>query len=138
MLKIGKVLFQARMVSYNAGMKSNPISLQTIREQLQLDVFYGEDDQLGEQFVQVLVCDLMSDVLTVDHEDFLLITSLTSDQVARTADIVGAVGVVLVNGKTPQPGLRTLAEDLEIPVMGTKLPCFEFSAALGKLLEQHA
>lgn len=105
---------------------------------MQLELFYGEDDHLNEHFGQVLVCDLMSDVLTVDHEDFLLITSLTSDQVARTADIVGAVGVVLVNGKSPQPGLRTLAEDLDMPVLGTKLPCFEFSVALGKLLEHHA
>ncbi|AFG38433.1 DRTGG domain-containing protein [Spirochaeta africana] len=119
-------------------MKHTQLSLDAIREPLELQIFCGDDEQLGQSFVQVLVCDLMSDVLTVEHEDFLLVTSLTSDQVARTADIVGAVGIVLVNGKTPQPALVTLAEDLDIPVLGSRMSGFDFSVALGKLMEDHA
>ncbi|MFW5800492.1 MAG: hypothetical protein ACOCVC_00550 [Spirochaeta sp.] len=119
-------------------MKPNLISLNDMCERLNLQLFSHTPEQLKAQFAEVLVCDLMSDVLTVDHEDFLLVTSLTSDQVARTADIVGAVGIVLVNGKSPQPGLQSLAAELGIPVLGTKLACFDFAVALGKLLEEHA
>lgn len=121
-----------------AGMNTTPIALQVIRDELKLACYSGSDNLLKEAFAQVIVCDLMSDVLTVEHEDFLLVTSLTSDQVARTADIVGAVGIVLVNGKSPQPGLTKLSEELEIPVLGTGLPCFDFAVALGRILERHA
>ena len=56
----------------------------------------------------VVSSDLMSDVLVVDEEDILLLTSLASDQVLRTAQIVGALGVVFVNGK-PNDLRMTLA-----------------------------
>lgn len=47
----------------------------------------------------VVASDLMSDVLLVDQDNILLLTSLASDQVLRTAQIIGAAGVVIVNGK---------------------------------------
>ena len=56
----------------------------------------------------VVASDLMSDVLIVDEDDMLLITSLASDQVLRTAQIVGATGVVIMNGKplsSPMAGI---------------------------------
>ncbi|WP_460055693.1 hypothetical protein [Spirochaeta dissipatitropha] len=115
-------------------MKLQKSSLRGMQEALEMRIYSGAD-LLDSDFTQVLVCDLMSDVLTVDHEDFLLITSLTSDQVARTADIVGALGIVLVNGKKPQPGLLSLATELGIPIIGTELPCFEFSVLLGGYLK---
>ncbi|WP_028972809.1 DRTGG domain-containing protein [Spirochaeta cellobiosiphila] len=85
------------------------------------------------EFEDIIACDLMSDVLVVDKEDFLLVTSLTSDQVARTSDIVGAVAIMLVNGKTPQPKLKELAKESGIPILTTPLGCFEACYALGQL-----
>ncbi|MCC7300602.1 MAG: hypothetical protein IT583_05940, partial [Verrucomicrobia bacterium] len=45
----------------------------------------------------VFVSDLISDILVSEGEHTLLVTSLLSDQVLRTADVIGAVAVVLVN-----------------------------------------
>ena len=103
---------------------------------LGLVTFGGSDEQMNAEIFHVMACDLMSDVLTVDHDGFLLITSLASDQVARTADIVGAAGIVLVNGKNPQPALQTLAGQLGIPLLGTDLPCYEFCLALGRVYSE--
>ena len=60
----------------------------------------------------IVASDLMSDVLLVDEEDMLLLTSLASDQVLRTAQIVGAVAVVVVNGKALPSTMKQVAKDL--------------------------
>lgn len=82
----------------------------------------------------VVTCDLMSDVLVTDHDEVLLVTSLPSDQVARTADMVGACGVVLVNGKAPQPSLVELCTELDLTLIRSSLGSFEASFRLGVVL----
>ena len=82
----------------------------------------------------VVTCDLMSDVLVTDHDQILLVTSLPSDQVARTADMVGACGVVLVNGKPPQPSLIELCQQLDLALIRSPLGSFEASWRLGERL----
>lgn len=77
------------------------------------------------EFHDIVVSDLMSDVLVTEHEDFLLVTSLTSEQVVRTADIVDAQAILLTNGKHPQPALVTLARQQEKPVLVSPLPTFD-------------
>lgn len=62
----------------------------------------------------VVASDLMSDVLTTNKENFIISTSLNSEQVIRTADIVGALGVLLVNGKHPQESMKTLAAEKKV------------------------
>ncbi|MFW6251269.1 MAG: DRTGG domain-containing protein, partial [Alkalispirochaetaceae bacterium] len=82
----------------------------------------------------VVVSDLMSDVLLVDQEEFILITSLASDQVIRTADIVGAAAVVLTNGKQPQTTMVALAKEQGVTLLATTLSSFEAAIALAELL----
>ncbi len=82
----------------------------------------------------VVAGDLMSDILVADYEDFLVVTSLASEQTLRTADIVGAKGVLLVNDKTPQAAVKTLAAHQGITVLSTPLSLFEACVALGALL----
>ena len=53
--------------------------------------------------------DMMSEVLVGDEDNRILVTALTTDQVVRTADIVEARGVILINGKRPQTSMKTLA-----------------------------
>jgi len=87
----------------------------------------------GTQTIEhVVTCDLMSDVLVTDHDQILLVTSLPSDQVARTADMVGACGVVLVNGKNPQPSLIDLCAQLDLTLIRSPLGSFEASWRLGQ------
>jgi len=76
-------------------------------------------------FSHVVVSDLMSDVLVVEEDDYLLLTSLSGEQVIRTADITGARAVLLCNGKTPPAGMIRLADEHGIPLLCTPLRTFE-------------
>ncbi len=82
----------------------------------------------------VVASDLMSDVLVVSQDDVLLVTSLASDQMIRTADLVGAVGVIVVNAKPLAPSLIRLAESLDIALLRTALPKYEACLAIGAYL----
>lgn len=91
----------------------------------------GYPDRLIED---ALVSDLMSDVLLVDLEEFVLITSLASDQVIRTADIVGASAVILTNGKQPQTTMVELARDQGVTLISSELRSFEVAIKVAALL----
>ncbi len=91
-------------------------------------------DTTSRPVKDVVASDLMSDVLVVTREDFLLVTSLASDQMIRTADLVGAAGVVLVNGKPPPASALKLATDLNIALITTPLPKYEACLAIGQAL----
>lgn len=66
---------------------------------------------------RVVASDLMSDVLLVDSDDILLLTSLASDQVLRTAHIIGAMGVIVHNNKPLAATMTNLAERLGIALV---------------------
>lgn len=78
----------------------------------------------------VLASDLMSDVLLVDEEDMLLLTSLASDQVLRTAQIVGAVGVVVVNGKPLPSSMVEVAKHLRMTLATSRLSKYDACVAV--------
>ena len=83
----------------------------------------------------VVASDLMSDVLMVDEEDLLLLTSLASDQVLRTAQIVGAVGVVVVNGKPLPSSMVNVAIDLRMTLATCRLSKFETCVAVSEAMK---
>lgn len=78
----------------------------------------------------VVASDLMSDVLLVDEEDMLLLTSLASDQVLRTAQIVGAVGVIVVNGKPLPSSMVNVANDLRMSLATCKIAKYDACVAV--------
>lgn len=84
---------------------------------------------------KIFASDLISDILMVDGEQILLLTSLLSDQVLRTADVIGAAAVVLVNRKHIPAVLQKAAEKQGLPLFHTELPKFEACVRLGRLLE---
>lgn len=99
--------------------------------------FFAPSDLTDIALQHVVASDLMSDVLVAQHvEHFILVTSLASDQMIRTADLVGAAGIVLVNNKRPPQSLVRLAEDLGLPLLGTALPKFETCLTIGNALLQ--
>lgn len=69
--------------------------------------------------------DLMSDVLRYDVAQGLLITGLVNPQIVRTAEIADAAAILMVRGKTPLPETSKLAEQVGIPILGTKWTMFE-------------
>jgi predicted transcriptional regulator len=106
-----------------------------IAELLECEVFVKSTNFDQEEIDHVIAGDLMSEVLVVDEEGLLLITCLTSDQVVRTADIVDAHCILLVNGKSPQNSMKSLAEQFDVSILSTKLPLFEACHKIGTALE---
>jgi hypothetical protein len=83
----------------------------------------------------VFASDLISDILMTEGESMLLLTSLLSDQVLHTADVIGAVAVVLVNHKHIPAALGKAAVKKGLPLFHTSLPKFESCVRLGRLME---
>ena len=81
----------------------------------------------------VIASDLMSDVLTTELEEILLVTSLCTDQAIRTADIVGARGILFVNGKNIFTPMVQLAGELDLTLLSTELSKFDACVRLGYL-----
>ncbi|MFA6174308.1 MAG: hypothetical protein WC334_03300 [Kiritimatiellales bacterium] len=84
---------------------------------------------------KIFASDLISDILMTDGENILLITSLLSDQVLRTAEVLGAVAVVLVNRRHVSGTLGKIAAKQGLPLFYTPLPKFESCVRLGQLME---
>ncbi len=103
----------------------------TVRELLPvLQARLLADADLERTVRGVVACDLMSDVLVVDEDDLLLLTSLASDQAVRTAQVIGAAAVVVVNDKPLPNSMADVARALKITLATTALPKFEACVAL--------
>jgi len=76
-------------------------------------------ENFEDQVKDVVESNMMSKVLLVDHEKFILITSLATDQALRTADIVNANGVLITETNTIPNTMKTLAKDLKITLIKT-------------------
>jgi hypothetical protein len=83
----------------------------------------------------VVANDLMSDVLLNDFEDILLLTSLASDQAVRTANIIGAMCVVVHNAKPLPKTMCQVADTLGIPLVSSPLSKYESCVRIHKFLE---
>ncbi|MDR1211620.1 MAG: hypothetical protein LBK40_05245 [Spirochaetaceae bacterium] len=105
-----------------------------IVEQLPAYVVHRGSDFEEIALQNVVAGDLMSDVLVVEYENLLMVTSLNSEQILRTADMVGARGVLLVNDKAPFAAVKTLAREQDITFLSTPLSLFEACVALGRLM----
>ncbi len=84
----------------------------------------------------VVASDLMSDVLIVDEEDMLLLTSLASDQVLRTAQIVGAAGVIVMNGKPLPSSMVNVARELGLSLATCRLSKYDGCVAVSRALQR--
>ncbi len=74
--------------------------------------------------------DLMSDVLAAEAEGAILLTGITTPQVARTATIAGIGAVALIRGKKPPAEVIALSMEQELPLLTTPLSMFIASGRL--------
>jgi len=74
--------------------------------------------------------DLLSDVLANCKEGNIWITLQIHQNIAAVASMKDLVGIILVNGREPEPETIEKAEAENIPVMVSELPTFEL---VGKL-----
>lgn len=88
-----------------------------------------EEMQVGSVFAS----DLISDILVSEGEEQLVLTSLTTPQVVRTAAIVGASAIVIVNRKQIPSGLAGTARMEGIPIFYSSIPKYDACVRLGKM-----
>lgn len=83
------------------------------------------DEVADEKINEVAVSELMSDVLTMEHENMLLITGLCTDQAIRTADIMGAVAIIVTQGKQVTDTMLKIANESGMALFRTDLQNFD-------------
>ena len=76
------------------------------------------------------------DVLLVDADDMLLLTSLASDQALRTAQIVGAMGVVVHNDKPLPATMQDVARRLGISLVTAPYAKYESCVRIHAAIER--
>ena len=77
-------------------------------------------------------CDLMSDVLTLDAEELLLVTGLCNTQTIRTAEMSDVKCILFVRGKKATPEMLELAEEGDIILMESPYSMFRAVGQLAK------
>ena len=89
----------------------------------------------GEASIDQVQCcafasDLMSDVLTVKTDNFMLITGLANIQSIRTAEMSDVKCVLLVRGKEATEEMIELADEVGMVLMRTPFSMFKTSGIL--------
>lgn len=78
----------------------------------------------------VCASDLMSDVLAFSSPKSILLTGLASPQTVRTAEVADILAICFVFGKKPGDETIKLAEEINIPLLTTRLSLFSASGVL--------
>ncbi len=85
----------------------------------------------GEHSVKAaFASDLMSDVLTMDEEDLVLITGLCTQQVIRTAEMSDIETVIFARGKTITQDIIDLAKEHDITLISSEYSVFRLCGLL--------
>lgn len=103
--------------------KGKTPTLAEIKELLRAEVIVGED-KLHMPVKAGTASDLMSDMLTGQNHDVVLLTGLCNVQVIRTSVIAGVAAVVLVRGKEPTPEIVAQAREHDLPLLKTPFTMF--------------
>ncbi|MDA3798050.1 MAG: DRTGG domain-containing protein [Kiritimatiellae bacterium] len=111
------------------------MKINDIQKQLDADVIFMASDAEDITINNVTISDLMSDVLVVDEHELMIVSSLATDQVLRTADIVCASCVVIVNGKNLSSNMIERAEEFDITLLRTPHTTFDTCAKLKELMD---
>lgn len=85
---------------------------------------------LDRDITKAFSSDLMSDVLTLDEEDILLITGLANVQLLRTAEMADIHVVILARNKPATADMIQLAEENRIVLIETPFSIFRASGVL--------
>lgn len=103
--------------------------LRDIAEAVHGEVICGAE-RMDESVDYAFASDLMSDVLTVKTDDFLLITGLANIQSVRTAEMSDVSYILFVRGKSVTEDMTALARDNGMVVIRTDYSMFKTSGIL--------
>lgn len=90
--------------------------LKEIAKLLNAKVVCGES-RLEEDFNSVFASDLMSDILTLEEYNPLIVTGLCTIQTIRTCEMGNLSVIIFVRKKKPSPEIIELAEDNDMVLM---------------------
>ena len=106
-----------------------------IANTLDAEVAYGPTGWEQISIHSVFASDLMSDVLMSDRDEMLLVTSLSTEQSIRSADMVGAEAVLIANNKTVTSGMIELSRAQGIALLRTRLPKYESCIRISEIMD---
>ncbi len=99
------------------------MEIQQIQKLTEATVVCGNNGQ-GKEVFSAFASDLMSDVLTLDCNDVLLITGLCNLQTIRTAEMAEGSCILFVRGKKITPEMIELANENQMVLMTTEYSMF--------------
>ncbi len=103
---------------------ASSIEIRKIAELLDAHVVCGEQ-YIDSQVNYAFASDLMSDVLTLESEQLVLITGLTNMQTVRTAEMADINCIVFVRGKKVAPEMIEVAEDNDMVLIECQYSMFK-------------
>lgn len=87
-------------------------------------------DMVDKEVTKAFSSDLMSDVLTLEDENFLLITGLSNIQLIRTAEMANIRVILIARNKTATPEMIELANEHKMILLETPFSIFKASGIL--------
>jgi predicted transcriptional regulator len=84
--------------------------------------------------LKVFASDLMSDVLAFSEPGSILMTGLVNSHVVRTACLVDATAIIIVQGKRPAGAVVEEAVANKLPIIATGCSMFEACSLLARVL----
>ncbi len=88
------------------------------------------DGRMKESVEYGFASDLMSDVLTIKSNEFILITGLANVQCIRTAEMSDISFILLARGKEVTEEMKELAEDSDMVIISTPFSVFKCAGML--------
>jgi hypothetical protein len=109
------------------------MKLKAIVGELDAAILYAPEGWGERQVESVIASDLISDILVGEGEEQLLLTSLTSIQMVRTAALISVAAIMLVHRRQAPPALEAAAREQEIPLFRSSMAKYEACVRLGRL-----
>jgi serine kinase of HPr protein (carbohydrate metabolism regulator) len=100
------------------------MKLEEIVRKLDLEVVSGEEN-LDREVTRGYASDLMSDVIANAGKSDIWVTLQTHLNIVAVASMKELAGIVLINGRRPEPETLKRAVQEEMPILISPLPTFE-------------
>jgi predicted transcriptional regulator len=118
------MLFLSLITRSHFDFKIAKMTLEVLSEFINAKRVCGSNDA-GVEIYEAFASDLMSDVLTLDNRNPLLITGLSNLQTIRTAEMADINVIVLARGKKASPEMIELAQEHNIIILETDFSLFK-------------
>jgi hypothetical protein len=105
------------------------MKIEKIIQLLEAKILCGSH-RISDDITNAFSSDLMSDVLTLDAENILLITGLANVQIIRTAEVAEIHYLVIVRNKKVSKDIVELAEALNMVLIESPYSMFKASGIL--------